>query len=172
MYSYLYTWCGLYTLHMEAWCMYIFKGGTSKGWKYFEDRYSDWDIYSYLAMVGCILLWKTRVAMQLTQIQFVIFLTLNFIIDFVIYEIIFEYEYPSCTVWISSPFTANTALREVNFLCGMILWMNVLLKTWILLTSPLWPTITYSWWSIHLRCIRDMDYTLHMEVWCMYIGRD
>ena len=58
---------------------------------------------------------------------------------------------PYCCI--SSEFIAITALYEFHyFLSGMIMWyMNVLLKTWILLEfHPLWFKITHSWNIVQL----------------------
>ena len=56
-----------------------------------------------------------------------------------------------CTVYFSSQFIVNTALREVYFLCGMIMWwMNVLVKTHSC-RSIHWMDM-YTWWTIYCTC--------------------
>ena len=56
---------------------------------------------------------------NLDWIHHATFLTLNFIIDFVTYEVIFGYQYSR--LYSLYFVIANAALGEVYFLCGMII---------------------------------------------------
>ena len=151
---------------------YIFKGG-SDGNIFKIGSYSHWGTYSCRGMA--IVWWPEWPANPNSDwIQHVLFLTLNFIIDFVTYEL-------NINILCCIPFVFHHSslwtLLCMRFISCVVRSCDKWMFYW---KHEYWQSFTpsglqyhmHSSWSIRLRSMRDMDYTLHMEVWCMYIGRD